>query len=170
VTYHGLLPDLFREGQGVVAEGYLLKPSVFHAESVLAKHDEKYMPKEVADQLKKQGVYRRCSVSSEISSSIMALGFAGLQILASFWGVIKNNNKFQILGRSSAFLQGGFLGAAFLTLILAFLVCDFSILTVALHDHTQLPWYYRIAATWGNHEGSLLLFVLILSKHGCGSC
>lgn len=58
VTYQGLLPDLFREGQGVVAEGYLLKPSVFHAESVLAKHDEKYMPKEVADQLKKQGVYR----------------------------------------------------------------------------------------------------------------
>lgn len=58
VTYQGLLPDLFREGQGVVAEGYLLKPSVFHAESVLAKHDETYMPKEVADQLKKQAVYR----------------------------------------------------------------------------------------------------------------
>jgi cytochrome c-type biogenesis protein CcmF len=96
----------------------------------------------------------------------MALGFAGVQILASFWGVIKNNNKFQILGRSSAFLQGGFLSATFLTLILAFFVCDFSILTVALHDHTQLPWYYRMAATWGNHEGSLLLFVLILSGMG----
>jgi len=58
VTYQGLLPDLFREGQGVVAEGYLLKASVFHAESVLAKHDETYMPKDLADQLKKQGVYR----------------------------------------------------------------------------------------------------------------
>jgi cytochrome c-type biogenesis protein CcmE len=58
VIYQGLLPDLFREDQGVVAEGYLLQPSLFHAESVLAKHDEAYMPKEVADQLKKQGVYR----------------------------------------------------------------------------------------------------------------
>ncbi|MBP9692503.1 MAG: heme lyase NrfEFG subunit NrfE, partial [Alphaproteobacteria bacterium] len=84
----------------------------------------------------------------------MAFGFGGLQTLASFWGVIRNNNKFQILGRSSAFLQGGFLGAAFFTLMVAFFLCDFSILTVALHDHTQMPWYYRIAATWGNHEGS----------------
>ena len=96
----------------------------------------------------------------------MALGFSCVQTLASFWGVIRNNNKFQVLGRSSAFLQGGFLSAAFFTLMVAFFVCDFSILTVALHDHSQLPWYYRIAATWGNHEGSLLLFVLILSSMG----
>ena len=56
VTYDGLLPDLFREGQGVVAEGYLLHPHLFRAESVLAKHDEKYMPKEVADRLKQEGL------------------------------------------------------------------------------------------------------------------
>ena len=55
VTYTGVLPDLFREGQGVVAEGRLGKDGVFHASEVLAKHDEKYMPKEVADQLKKSG-------------------------------------------------------------------------------------------------------------------
>lgn len=58
VHFQGVLPDLFREGQGVVAEGYLESPSVFQAKAVLAKHDEKYMPKEVSDQLKQQGLWQ----------------------------------------------------------------------------------------------------------------
>ena len=58
VAYTGLLPDLFREGQGVVAEGALDKVGVFRADSILAKHDERYMPREVADALKKQGVWQ----------------------------------------------------------------------------------------------------------------
>ena len=49
------LPDLFREGQGVVAEGVLETPNLFRADRVLAKHDERYMPREVVDALKKQG-------------------------------------------------------------------------------------------------------------------
>jgi cytochrome c-type biogenesis protein CcmE len=55
VTYRGILPDLFREGQGVVAEGALDKHGVFAAREVLAKHDEKYMPPEVAKALKESG-------------------------------------------------------------------------------------------------------------------
>jgi cytochrome c-type biogenesis protein CcmE len=55
VTYSGAVPDLFREGQGVVAEGKLRRDGVFAAESVLAKHDEAYMPPEVADALKRSG-------------------------------------------------------------------------------------------------------------------
>jgi len=58
VAYKGLLPDLFREGQGVVAEGALDATGVFRADTVLAKHDETYMPKEVADALKKQGHWK----------------------------------------------------------------------------------------------------------------
>lgn len=58
VTYTGFLPDLFREGQGVVAEGTFGGDKIFHASSILAKHDERYMPREVADALKKQGVWR----------------------------------------------------------------------------------------------------------------
>ena len=58
VAYQGLLPDLFREGQGVVAEGALDASGIFKADSVLAKHDENYMPKEVADALKKQGRWK----------------------------------------------------------------------------------------------------------------
>jgi cytochrome c-type biogenesis protein CcmE len=58
VRYTGHLPDLFREGQGVVAEGVLQTDGSFKADSVLAKHDERYMPREVADALKKQGVWQ----------------------------------------------------------------------------------------------------------------
>lgn len=55
VTYDGILPDLFREGQGVVTLGKLNANGTFVASEVLAKHDETYMPKEVADELKKSG-------------------------------------------------------------------------------------------------------------------
>ncbi|HUN12757.1 MAG TPA: cytochrome c maturation protein CcmE [Rhabdaerophilum sp.] len=58
VQYTGLLPDLFREGQGVVTEGKLDPTGLFTATNVLAKHDENYMPREVADTLKKQGHWR----------------------------------------------------------------------------------------------------------------
>jgi cytochrome c-type biogenesis protein CcmE len=58
VSYTGILPDLFREGQGVVTEGALDATGHFKADSVLAKHDEQYMPKEVADALKKQGHWK----------------------------------------------------------------------------------------------------------------
>jgi cytochrome c-type biogenesis protein CcmE len=58
VQYHGLLPDLFREGQGIVAEGKMDSAGVFVASEVLAKHDEKYMPREVADALKKSGHWK----------------------------------------------------------------------------------------------------------------
>ena len=57
VTFKGVLPDLFKEGQGVVAEGTLLPDGTFRADTVLAKHDEKYMPREVADALKKKGYW-----------------------------------------------------------------------------------------------------------------
>jgi cytochrome c-type biogenesis protein CcmE len=58
VSYAGLLPDLFREEQGVVTEGSFGPDGVFVADSVLAKHDETYMPKEVAEGLKEKGVWR----------------------------------------------------------------------------------------------------------------
>lgn len=57
-AYTGLIPDLFREGQGVVAEGKLDETGLFRAESLLARHDENYMPREVADALKAQGQWK----------------------------------------------------------------------------------------------------------------
>lgn len=56
VRYDGVLPDLFREGQGVIAEGKLDGSGIFQADTVLAKHDENYMPPEVAKSLKEKGI------------------------------------------------------------------------------------------------------------------
>lgn len=58
VRYRGHLPDLFREGQGVVTEGALDGSGLFVADTVLARHDENYMPREVADALKQQGLWQ----------------------------------------------------------------------------------------------------------------
>ena len=58
VTYSGVLPDLFREGQGIVAQGAFRPDRTFFAKQVLAKHDETYMPREVADRLKEKGEWR----------------------------------------------------------------------------------------------------------------
>jgi cytochrome c-type biogenesis protein CcmE len=64
VTYTGLLPDLFREGQCVVTEGVLGDGDQFRADTVLAKHDETYMPPEVASSLKAKGAEHLCEMKS----------------------------------------------------------------------------------------------------------
>ena len=69
VTFKGLLPDLFREGQGVVVEGKLVN-GTFVADQVLAKHDERYMPPEVADALKKSGQWRHMEQSMREAGQI----------------------------------------------------------------------------------------------------
>jgi cytochrome c-type biogenesis protein CcmE len=69
VTYQGLLPDLFREGQGVVTEGVLAANGSLNADTVLAKHDEKYMPKEVVDSLKAQGVWQETASPDTASNA-----------------------------------------------------------------------------------------------------
>jgi len=71
VTFTGILPDLFREGQGVVAQGRIGPDGVFKADEVLAKHDEKYMPPEVADALEKAKV-----VNAQMSGTNLAKGAA----------------------------------------------------------------------------------------------
>jgi cytochrome c-type biogenesis protein CcmE len=58
VRYKGILPDLFREGQGIVARGILTPEGIIQAQEVLAKHDENYMPPEVADSVKQAGVWQ----------------------------------------------------------------------------------------------------------------
>ncbi len=65
VSYRGVLPDLFREGQGVIAEGRLGRDGVFLASEILAKHDETYMPPEVAEALKKSGQWKGAGGAAE---------------------------------------------------------------------------------------------------------
>ena len=65
VAFIGILPDLFREGQGVVAEGVIAGDGSFTADTVLAKHDERYMPKEVVEALKKQGKWQEGATAAQ---------------------------------------------------------------------------------------------------------
>jgi cytochrome c-type biogenesis protein CcmE len=67
VTYSGIIPDLFREGQGVMVEGKLARDGTFNAESVLAKHDENYMPREVAEALKKSGHWQETGAPAPVA-------------------------------------------------------------------------------------------------------
>lgn len=73
VSYTGLLPDLFREGQGVVTEGVLNPDGGFSADSVLARHDENYMPREVADALKEKGLWQHASGEDAKAPAVPAL-------------------------------------------------------------------------------------------------
>jgi len=65
VRYEGILPDLFREGQGIVARGRVTAEGIVQAEEVLAKHDENYMPPEVADSLKQAGMWQHGNPSAD---------------------------------------------------------------------------------------------------------
>jgi cytochrome c-type biogenesis protein CcmE len=67
VSYQGIVPDLFREGQGVIAEGHVEPGGLFKADAVLAKHDENYMPREVVDALKKQGHWQETAAPNLVS-------------------------------------------------------------------------------------------------------
>ena len=68
VVYNGILPDLFKEGKGVVAQGKLGDDGLFHADEILAKHDENYMPPEAADALK-HAKETNAQISKSVSSS-----------------------------------------------------------------------------------------------------
>ncbi|MFZ1906024.1 MAG: cytochrome c maturation protein CcmE [Steroidobacteraceae bacterium] len=74
VVYSGVLPDLFREGAGVVAHGRLRADGTFVADEVLAKHDEKYMPPEVARSLKRHNGESRAAPTSAVSAGTTAAG------------------------------------------------------------------------------------------------
>jgi cytochrome c-type biogenesis protein CcmE len=74
VSYRGVLPDLFREGQGVIAEGKFKSGEQFEARTILARHDENYMPKEVADSLKKSGQWRDAPMPAKLTSGDGAPG------------------------------------------------------------------------------------------------
>lgn len=70
VSYRGIVPDLFREGQGVIAEGHIEPDGTFKADTVLAKHDENYMPREVVETLKKQGHWQETAAPKAVKAGV----------------------------------------------------------------------------------------------------
>jgi cytochrome c-type biogenesis protein CcmF len=99
---------------------------------------------------------------------ILAFVLALVQTLTPLWGAERGASVLMALGRTAAMLQASFVILAFGCLAASYLACDFSVALVAAHSHTLQPAVYRFAATWGSHEGSMLLWVLILAVYGAG--
>jgi len=97
---------------------------------------------------------------------ILAFMLGLVQSVAPLLGAHRGDSVLMSLGRSSALLQTVFVALAFAALATAYVTMDFSVELVAKHSHTTQPLPYRFSASWGSHEGSMLLWVLILALHG----
>lgn len=95
-------------------------------------------------------------------SLILALVLASLLATVPLWGAYRNNQALMNMAPSLVVGHFVFLLAAFIALAVSFLRHDFTVINVAINSNLLLPWYYRLVATWGSHEGSLLVWMLIL--------
>ena len=93
---------------------------------------------------------------------VVALSLAVIQATLAMIGATRGNRSWMAAGISAGRAQFIFLAIAFACLAYSFIANDFSVLNVASNSNSQLPVHYRFAATWGSHEGSLLLWTLIL--------
>ena len=96
----------------------------------------------------------------------LALALSLVQALGGFIGASRNNVRVMAMGRGAALGSFVFIALAFFTLMFAYVTSDFSVLAVAQNSHTAKPLIYKISGVWGNHEGSMLLWALILSLFG----
>jgi len=97
---------------------------------------------------------------------VLAFALALVQVLASFAGVSTKNDRLANMAAPAALAQFICVGTAFVVLTISFLSSDFSLNLVADNSHTAKPWLYKLSGVWGNHEGSMLLWVLILAGFG----
>ncbi len=107
-------------------------------------------------------------MSAEIGQLALILAFvlALVQATAPLVGAARRDPALMALGRAATLLQLLFVGVAFASLAAAYLANDFSVDLVAEHSNNRQPWIYRLAGTWGSHEGSMVLWVLILAIYG----
>jgi cytochrome c-type biogenesis protein CcmF len=97
---------------------------------------------------------------------VLAFALSLAQSVLPMVGAQRGLRPWMSFARPAAFAQFGFVGFAFLALVICFIRSDFSVAAVYQYSHSQQPLIYKIAAAWGNHEGSLLLWVLILAIFG----
>jgi len=97
---------------------------------------------------------------------VLALAAALMQTSVPFWGARVGDPDLMAVGRSAALTQFALIAIAFAALVNAHLTSDFSVLNVAENSHSAVPAIYKISGVWGNHEGSMLLWVLILAAFG----
>lgn len=97
---------------------------------------------------------------------ILALAVALVQTVLPLWGAQTRNASLMAVAEPAAAIQFVLIAASFAALTYAFVVSDFSLRLVVLNSHTLKPMLYKVSGVWGNHEGSLLLWVLILALFG----
>lgn len=97
---------------------------------------------------------------------ILAFALALLQTVVPLWGAHRRHAGLMAMGEPAATLQFILIGFSFAALTYAFVTSDFSLKIVAENSHTDKPMLYKVTGVWGNHEGSLLLWVLILALFG----
>ncbi|MFQ5625740.1 MAG: heme lyase CcmF/NrfE family subunit [Methyloligellaceae bacterium] len=98
---------------------------------------------------------------------ILALGVALAQMILPIWGARRGDYLLMRVGAPAAQAQFGLLLIAFFALMAAYVTSDFSLLNVVNNSHSAKPLLYKISGVWGNHEGSMVLWVLILALFGC---
>ena len=160
ITYNGILPDLFREGQGIVALGEVVDNLQFTASQVLAKHDELYAARSEGGSSKK-GEY----MSAELGLVFLILALVVGLLLGTIplVGLQKQRQELMSSARYYVGLQFICIVLSYGFLTLCFLTDDFSLIYVFNNSSINLPWFYKLCAVWGGHEGSMLLWVAILS-------
>ncbi|HME29759.1 MAG TPA: heme lyase CcmF/NrfE family subunit [Pseudolabrys sp.] len=97
---------------------------------------------------------------------VLALTLGLIQAIAPIIGARAHDASLMQLASSTAVVQFAFVGLAFLALVVCYVTSDFSVATVYENSHSMMPLIYKITSVWGNHEGSMLLWVLILSLFG----
>jgi len=97
---------------------------------------------------------------------VLALALGVIQSVAPVIGAIYRDGPLMRLANSTAIIQFVFVAASFLALTICYVTSDFSVATVYENSHSMMPLVYKISSVWGNHEGSMLLWVLILSLFG----
>ncbi len=97
---------------------------------------------------------------------VLALALAIVQSTLPFWGAHRNDAQLIALAPSAAIGQFIFMIIAFAALVYGFIVSDFSVVNVATNSHSSKPMIFKIAASWGNHEGSMVFWILILALYG----
>jgi cytochrome c-type biogenesis protein CcmF len=96
----------------------------------------------------------------------LAAALALFQLVAAWGGVARGDQRLAALVRPAAILQGVLVSVSFALLILLFLRSDMSVALVVANSHSMKPWLYKFAGTWGNHEGSMLLWVAVMAASG----
>ena len=163
VFYQGILPDLFREGQGTVIEGLIENQSTINALRVYAKHDENYMPASIKEELEKNNQWKK--IINDFISGFFFIVFINIVFFFGFGTKINHQFKNKIFLynlRSSTLL----ICVSFLSLMTAYITSDFSNFNVFQNSHSDKPLIYKISGTWGNHEGSILLWLSMISIYG----